>query len=683
MKKWIFFFTLFISSSFLFAQTPVDTVISLQNIEVQGIRFGGLSSGEMKRLDVTQNISALPATAAEALRHIPSLTTDIEGGIIFRGSTHTGVLLRDVPYGLLEEQSGDVLIQFPAFFFNRIEATAYPPIHWMTDGDAGLINLSTAEALSVFPLQVHLGGGWNERYNAGLALHNQYGKFDFTARYNFRQEFRERSFRKTTTNKTGTTAMNNNASARPKVHLADLEVGYRATQWDKISLYGLWHRMDYSRYGAINNTRTNPAGEVMNKMLRHRYNDQLQDAYAVEARWMHHFADADDRLEVVFNYNNFLYDEGNDFKNENPTSGAIVAQDNLFIRQEKKNYYAAANYRKQFAGDLSLKAGYTGRFTREDFHTDANNLKEDAWVNNPQKSNIFSFRRDIQMLYASLSKKWGNIIGEAGLQAEYITRRAADKEDNNLRLFPRFRLTYHASGSDALTFNYMQRVVRPVGKELNPFIDISDATHIAQGNPDLKDEVIHATELAYTWSHSRFRLSPSLYFRYKTNRIMEMMHSTETQDVWQKENVGDSRIFGAEISASWSPSRIFSVGVAGNIYRDEIDGRTLGYDAKKAMVCRDMKGTLNIHITPTTEWQLDGFYISDLLTPQGEIKSRYSVNTGISQYLMQRRLRLNLSVNNLFDSLEEVTVIRTADLQMKQVRNRDARVAWLMVSYSL
>ena len=59
------------------------------------------------------------------------------------------------------------------------------------------------------------------------------------------------------------------------------------------------------------------------------------------------------------------------------------------------------------------------------------------------------------------------------------------------------------------------------------------------------------------------------------------------------------------------------------------------------------------------------------------------MNAGLSQYFLDRHLRATLSVNNIFDSLEETTVIDTDAMQMTQIRNRDARVAWLTLSYAL
>lgn len=157
----------------------------------------------------------------------------------------------------------------------------------------------------------------------------------------------------------------------------------------------------------------------------------------------------------------------------------------------------------------------------------------------------------------------------------------------------------------------------------------------------------------------------------------------ESGTIWTKENIGYSQTFGFELSGTWQPVRMLSIGLSGDIYRDEIDGRTIGYGEKKSMVCGDIKGSVNISITSTTELQLDGFYISDQLTPQGKIRHRSCVNAGISQYFMNRKLRANLSINNIFNGLEETTIVDTKDLQMTQIRNRDAQVTWVTLTYNL
>lgn len=668
-------------SSLLFSQTPVDTLVHLQNIEVTGSHFSGLSGGEIKRLRVDDNLSSLPATAADALRQLPSLHTDMEGGILFRGSHGTSALINRVPYGLLEEYSGDLLIQLPALFFNQMEVRACPPIEWVPDGDAGVLNLSSAYDASHAPLQLTLGAGWNERYAAGAVLNLHPGPFHILARYTYRREYRERSFQKSTTTPTGTTAMNNNASAHPRTHLADLELGYDLSTNDRLTFYGQYYRMDYYRYGGINNTRLNPQGEVMNRMLRHRYNNQEQEAYAAEARWKHLFARPEDYVELTVNYNNFVYDEENDYENENLQTEAIVGRDNLFVRQKKDNYYWAINYRQTIREGLALKLGYLGRYKKEQYTSDAHNLTNNSWVPNPNKTDAYAFNRLTNLAYLAVEKQWQNASAEVGLQAEHSRQESVAVANNHFHLYPRLRLSLAPNDVSHYTLAYQQRVIRPLGAELNPFIDRSDATYVAQGNPDLMNEIIHAVELAYQLDRPGFRLSPAVYYRFKDNRILPVLQSVGEEPVWQKQNLGSSHIVGAELSAAWNPVRFLTVSLSGQVFRDEIDGRTLGYDQKKSMTCWDVKGAVNIHLSGTTELQIDGYTLSDRLSPQGKIESHGTLNAGLSQYLLARKLRLNLSVNNLFDSLKEVTLIETEELQMRQERNRDARVSWLTATY--
>lgn len=685
----------------VFSQTPADTTLTIRNIEIQGTRFAGLSErGGMKILRVDNNLSSVTNTAADAFRQLPSVITDMEGAVTYRGSGNVGMLVDGVPYGLLEEYSGDVLIQLPALFFNQISLGAFPPINAVPDGDVGILNLvprmyGTGDS----PLYVTLGAGWNERYNAGAVLNLHPGKFHINAKYNYRREYRERSFSKSTATAKNRTEMNNNATARPDVHVADMKVDYDLSAKDRITVHGLYHLMDYSRYGRINNRVFNPKGEQMKYVIRNRYNDQRQEAYAAEAYWNHEISE-NQGFYTVFNYNNFSYDEDNDFKNENPQNGNIVSEDNQSIDHTKHNYFWGFGYGQEIDG-WDFKLGYIGRARNEDYLTAAFDKVDGSFELSPAKSYNYDFNRYLNLIYADVVKNWGAFNAEIGIQAEFSHFKMNEfspswindpywqgikgKENKSSRfhLYPRARFTYEVNKSNRLSLSYQQRAIRPNGCYLCSFLNNSDPTHIIQGNPGLKDEFIHNVELGYQFSVPRFRLTPAIYYRNRTNRIMEIAGQVNDETVWKKENIGHSQAVGADLSGSWNPIRILTVGFSGDIYRDEIDGRTIGYDEKKSLVCWDVKGNVNVSITPTTDFQVDGFYVSDQLTPQGKIKGRYSVNAGLSQYFLNRKLCANLSINNIFDSLEETTIIDAPNLEMTQKRNRDARVAWLTLTYRL
>lgn len=668
--------------------SAVDSTIALQNIEVKGKYLSEMSGGFTKRLKVDNNLSSITGTTADALQQIPSFVTDIEGNTLFRGSSKSAVLINGIPYGIMEENSGDVLIQLPAFFFNNVELSSAPGIESIPDGSGSILSLLSGASTNS-PLLIHIGAGLHERYNAGAIVNLRPHKFNITAKYNYRKEYRERSFNKTQTTATGTQLMNNNATARPDVHVADLTTDYQISKHDKISVYGLYHLMNYSRYGGINNTVLNTAGQTTKKVIRHRYNNQEQEAYSAEARWQHTFSLPSDALEVVFNYNNFAYNEDNLFKNENLLAGKMGPEDNLFINQDKHQYYVSAGYRKALTPTLLFKGGYTGRFNEDNYLNAANDFQNNSWVPNVTKSNDFFFKRHINMLYASVEKEYHDfktIIGVQGEQSWQETMLAKDgplSSQTRYKIYPQIKLSYENRQLGNFMLSYVQRTDRPLSKDLNPFTDASDNTNITQGNPFLKPELVHLLEFSYVYTNPVFRLAPNLYYRQRSNRIMDLAVEKENMLIWKKENIGNASTVGMEVAAYWFPLSIFSAKLSGNVYRDEIDGRIIGYNRTKSMICWDVKGEIKVNITPNTELQIDGFYLSDQLTPQGKIKNRYSVNTGAAQYFMHRKLRANLSINNIFDSLGETTIIDTPALQLNQVRNRDAQVTWLTLTYLL
>lgn len=82
----------------------------------------------------------------------------------------------------MEEYSGDVLIQLPALFFNKVGLEVFPDVSMVPDGDAGVLNLSSSSYHEILsPLTLSVGAGWHERYNAGAVFNLNPGKFHITA----------------------------------------------------------------------------------------------------------------------------------------------------------------------------------------------------------------------------------------------------------------------------------------------------------------------------------------------------------------------------------------------------------------------------------------------------------------------------------------------------------------------
>lgn len=98
--------------------------------------------------------------------------------------------------------------------------------------------------------------------------------------------------------------------------------------------------------------------------------------------------------------------------------------------------------------------------------------------------------------------------------------------------------------------NYTRRLRRPWGGQLNSFRNISDASNISFGNPELTPEYSHSFELNYikTWE-SGHTLSLSGYYR-STDDVIQRIRFLNTADnvmYTTSENVARQQNSGLEI----------------------------------------------------------------------------------------------------------------------------------------
>lgn len=66
---------------------------TIEEVEVIGKYASGISGSPVKKLQVERQLSSASVTTAEAIRQLPSVITDIEGGVTFRGSSHSGLFI--------------------------------------------------------------------------------------------------------------------------------------------------------------------------------------------------------------------------------------------------------------------------------------------------------------------------------------------------------------------------------------------------------------------------------------------------------------------------------------------------------------------------------------------------------------------------------------------------------------
>jgi len=642
-----------------------------------------------KTLNVASKSSASSFTTAAILQQIPSLSSDIEGNIRLRGSNKVSLLFQGVPISLFEENRGDLLIQMPVGLLSSILVFNTLPISGSSEGEAGAVDFIFSPDFSAKNLcKVSLAKGTDNRYNAAILAGSRIGKFRWQAGYNFRKEYRYRTYKKTTVDKTGTALMSNNAAAWPRTHMALLNGQYLFDSSDILDFTGLFQTMSYDRLGNINNTKTNPSGAVVANVLRQRDNSEKQSGHSAGITWKHLWKEQQTGLEVTLNHDAFDYNQGNRFANKKPGTEIILAQDRLFVEQNKKQWFASIKLSKQFSGGLTGQIGYNGQWHNDNYSVSDDDLLNSVWVHNGAKSNNYGLTKTLHTGYAEIDYKvriWRYI---AGFQAQFDHRQEGGAGDpyltrqNDFYLLPHFEIIWQKSSFSSWSMRYQERLNRPFLSDLNPFVDRSDATYIHQGNSDLQNELVHSAELSNTTRLKAITLNPVLFYRYRQNQLVDFAKVSNGTTVWMKENASHSQDIGLEINVAWKPYRFLTAEASATGYHYEIDGARQGYGIKGRHSV-DAKGSLMVKLPLGLVWDVYGYYTDRQLTVQGEIAALGSVGSSLSYSGCKNRLKLTLSIDNVFNSAEERTTLNTMGTQQYISRNRDARAVWFSAGYQL
>jgi hypothetical protein len=639
------------------------------------------------------NINSIPAvtafSAASALQQIPSLSSDIEGNLRLRGSNKVTLLFEGVPITLFEENRSDLLIQMPVGLFSSVLLFNMLPTASICEGEAGAVDfIFSPDFNDKSILKATIAKGSDNRYNASVLAGSKTGKFRWQAGYDFRQEYRYRAYDKTTVDKTGTARMNNAATAKPRTHLAMFNAQYLLSPSDFINFNVLFETMSYSRLGNINNTKTNTSGVVVANVLRQRNNTEKQTGNSEGLNWKHIWKDQKASFEALVNYDDFNYDQGNNFTNKNPKTGAVLAQDRLFINQNKHQWFGSAKLTKIWDNGLSGQLGYIGQWHKDNYSASDDDLISSAWVHNDKKSTEYELTKNLQTGFAELTyqkKQWKYLLGvqlQVDNRNEGKAQNTNQTSEANSYLLPHVEINWQQSPFSSWAIRYQERVNRPLISDLNSFTDNSDATYVHQGNPSLENELAHVAEISNTCRVRNLTLNPVFFYRYRNHQIIDIATLQNSTTVWTKENTNHAQDVGLEMNLTWKPFNFITADASTTGYHYEIDGTRQGYGIK-GKYSVDAKGRIKVKLPLALEWEVYGYYTDRQLTVQGEIAALGSVGSTLSYSCLKKHLDVAFTIDNIFNSLEEKTTFNTMGTQQTIYRNRDARTLWLNVSYKI
>ena len=665
------------------------TAILLNAVSVTGKKEALISTLDKRVYNVGKDIQSQSGSVSEILQNIPSVSVDVNGNVSLRGTSNITFLINGRPSALLRRNAAMALQQIPANSIERIEVITNPSAKYKPDGTGGIINIirkKGSHSNSGISGQANASIGNEQRLKAGINLNYKSENLNSFFNYSLQHSAGTVIFSDNRISKDSATGKiisaydeNGNSQSKPWAHIASADVTYDINDNNNLEISGDYFYAKTKHSGISNINITNNKNKPINSLSSHSTNDEYESEGEASAVFEHSFGEEGNNvisLEATFT----AYDEQEKLAFIENQSFPLVtsSKKNLLTQKNGNQTEVKAEYVLPITDKQEINAGYVGEFYYDDIRYSKELTK-----------NRFLLNQAIHALYGIYKQSFGNFSLQLGLRSEAALLKSHlvspnDSLINNsyYKFYPTLHLGYQISDNQNIKISYSKRVNRPDADELNPFPEFSDPRNAEGGNPNLKPEQIHSVELTYQLSTELFTFTPSLYYRYKYDAFTQINKPIGNDVIlYTTENLANKKSGGLELIFSGKATDWLDLDLSGNLFYDQIDASNIGYSNKKDIIAASAKLNTFANLTESTFLQLNFYYYSPSITPQGRIKERYYMNIGLKQQIIKKKIDLIFTVSDAFHTYKSRWNVDTNKLLQNTSIYRKEPVYYLGINW--
>ena len=632
----------------------------LREVTVTGEKNRIVYKLDRQQISASSSVTASGGTAVDILSGLPSVLVDSDGNLSFRGSTRFLVYVDGKPSPL---EGTSALQQIPAASVEDIEILTTPSARYRTDGDAGIINITTKKSSSdqwsgLFTTTGSTLGTWGidgtlnyrkgrNNWYAGGTLQQLKGRSEFT-----QEKMTDVMGVKTTSISDGERwSRNGTYVGRAGWQYSDgrkhnLSLDLQAGRTD----YWRGGDMQYSANGSLfdSHDRYNLMKDLFQVSLDYVWRPDDKNEIAIQNRFRY------DSYSIEYTESNMFDSEGNRYEG---TRG--------YEEEHHWDCDGSLTWKLRYREDGSLEAGY--QYTTYSEH---GGYRIKYWDREAAQfdwqedlATPFYYRRQVHSLYAMIREQVGKFSFDAGLRGDRVIDLMdieiadASRDIKRFNLFPSAHLQYDAGKAGSFRAGYSYRTNRPGIWQLEPYITYEDYYTKKIGNPDILPEYSHSGELGWNKSFGKGNsLSATAYYRHRrdiTDWIRTAYEPGVTLD--QIVNAGNQREAGFELAGVWHPASWWTSSAAGSVF----DYRFISRNE----ACTDARGFYyqanwinSFQASKTTRIQFDAYAVGPKILTQGREKAYAYFNLGLRQQMLKDRLTLSAVAHDVFHTARYLNI---------------------------
>ena len=660
---------------------------------------------------VGNDLTSRGGNTTELLENIPSVQVDIDGNITLRGSSGVQILIDGRPSGLSGGAREAFLESLPASAVDRVELITNPSARFDPDGTAGILNIVLKKnRLEGFSGQLQATYGTGDNHDANASLNYRTAKWSLSSNmgWNDRQMFMRGETMRTqfwSEDSTSSSDVQRPGDSERRSLSGSLKADWRlennltffaglnANQgsrngWDSTSTAEFWEG------GALDGVTT----EVL-RSEQSTNDSQGGDAFVgFEKKWSEDGAKWTADVRRSYNsrqgQNNFL---------DSPLTNDAVVEDVLtFNAQDNQNvrWLAQTDVERTWGEKGKFEAGLKTTWNRDqsDFQyteSDSSVLTQGIYVPWGLDTVDYTFLYDehIHAGYVTAGQTFGLLGVQLGLRAEQAftsasldgagSQSAVPFENNYFSLYPSANFFVETDGENTFSLSYSRRVNRPRGRELNPYLDMSDPRNFRSGNPFLLPEYTNSYELAHQWKRQRTSWTTALFFKDTRDVIRRFTLADTTDGVLLStfQNLGRQHNEGLEVSWMTPMGKTGRLNWTTSAYRIVNDGSELDSPFSIAGFSWNSRIFASWAWGKAWKFQANSFVRGASVTPQGRFNGFATLNLAVSRDLPNDNWQLTVQAKDIFNTRRWSYTTETTAFTQDVWRQRESRNIYVTLQY--
>ena len=623
--------------------------VQLSTVEV--VQERSLIENQLDKIvyNAGQDATNTNGDASDVLKKVPMVAVDLDGNVSLRGSQNIRVLINGKPSSMFSDNVGDAMKMIPSEQVKKVEVMTTPSAKYDGEGSGGIINIITKQSkIKGFSGSVDLSGGTRQN-SANVNLNLTQGRFGF--------------------NLSGFSFLSLPADAELTFDRTDFLPGAdRTIHQEGITTsqrLGFNGRMgafyDFNAFNSLNTSfriggfTFDQDGTTLFELMdpnagfafaydRINTQDRLTNNYDWTTDFTKKFENEGQELSFALQINGNQSNLESDLDQIARISGSPAFREKTDNDGDNTEYTGQVDYVHPFSDKLKLETGVKGIFRRikSDYIHSRFDQTQGKFLEDPTRSNFFTYDQDVTAAYVSFNVKFTDDIGlNAGTRYEH-TEISGDFEagepivtNQYNNVLPSITLSKKFKNFSTLKLSYSKRIQRPSLFYLNPFRNDIDQFNVSTGNPQLEPELTNQVEMNYTTFIKGTVVNLSTYYKRTTDVITQVVSLDGPVATTKYENAAVNNSVGFSVFTSVNLFKIWDIRTSFNLFTFDAEGQVNGETLANTGI--QYNGFVSTGVKLKKDWRIDAFsfYNSRSLTLQGEVPSFSYFQMAISKDLFK------------------------------------------------